>query len=60
VLLFRIVSGAISSELALPFFYLSVSKQIQIDERFILKVHRNTTDYSYFVDVSVSLIETET
>jgi len=32
-----------------------INKQIHfVGERFILKIHRNTTNYSYIVDVSVS------
>jgi len=32
-----------------------ISKQIHlVAERFILKIHQNTTNYSYFLDVSVS------
>ena len=28
-----------------------------VGERFILKIHQNTTNYSYIVDVSVSIID---
>jgi len=35
-----------------------INKQIHlVGERFILKIHQNTTNYSYIVDVSVSIID---
>jgi len=37
--------------------WLNIDKQIHlVGERFVLKIHQNTTDCSYIFDVSVSVI----